>query len=139
MSFMIEAFLQREEYSTIQFLWGYHSTTARLRIHRLRQVRHEPQRDRQFIELEMRTQERNRPIGTRLARNFRNLDGCRAQRELGLLFLRRVVIEQHVLRYPAIQKGLDVLRGRKTTDLVAHHRLEIVGNARDGKDVLELR
>ncbi len=45
-------------------------------------VRHQPKRNGQFIQLEVRPQERDGPVGTRLARNLTDFDPRFAKREL---------------------------------------------------------
>ena len=74
---------------------------------RLRQLRDQSEGNGQFVELEVRAQEGNGAIAAGAARYFRHLYARFAQRELGLLLLAGVVVEQHVLRQPAVQVVLD--------------------------------
>lgn len=106
---------------------------------RLRQLRDQTERNGKLIELEVRPQEGHGAVHAGAARHLGHLHAGFAQRELRLLVLARVIVEQDVLGQPAVQVILDVGGGGEAADLVAHHGLHVVRDARHGEDVLQLR
>ena len=88
------------------------SVQDRVRLNLLRrggQISDQPQRNGEFIQLEVWTQESDGAIDTRLARDLRHVDARFTQRTLGLGCRRSRVIWRHVLRDPAVQESLRTL------------------------------
>src|SRR5207247_3906801 len=110
-----------QEYRTRNTTWRSASS-----LRRERQVRHQTHRNTQFVELEVRPQERHGPVNARLAGHFRDLDPGLTQRPLRLDALLRVVVRHYVVRDPVVEERLDLALRLIAADLVAHHRLEVV-------------
>src|SRR5262245_37152912 len=87
----------------------------------------------------MGTQESNCSVGARFARNFTYLDARITQWELCLQLLRSHVVEQHIAGYPLVEESFTLVARHETTDLVAHHDLQIVRESRARQNVLQLR
>src|SRR5664279_5530122 len=106
---------------------------------RLRQFGHEPQGDRQLVELKVRPQEGDRLVDAGLAGNFRDLDTGLAEGELRLDGRRGRVVGRDVVRDPLVEEEFDVFARGEAADLVPHDRLEVVGETGHREDVGELR
>ena len=102
------------------------------------QIRNEPERHRQLVELEVRLQEGHGAVRARLARHLHHVDPRLGERALGL-HRRRRVRHGDVVVDPAVEERLDLGARREAADLVAHHHLEVVREPRHGEDVRELR
>src|SRR5580704_16811534 len=86
---------------------------------RLRKLRHQPQRYRQLIQLEVRPQERDRFENSRLGLVFDYFYARFAQRILGLDGMGRGIVLRDVSDDPVIQEDLGILARRRAADLVA--------------------
>ena len=74
-----------------------------------RQFSHQSQRNRQFLQLKMRTQESDRVISPRFAGDLRYFDASVAKRKLGLEILAAMSSSRHVVRDPLIEKCLTLI------------------------------
>ena len=72
---------------------------------RLRQIRYQPQRNCEFIQLEVGTQEGHGAQRSRLSRHLHHLDTSLAQRPFRLCGGRRIVVRDHIVRDPLIQES----------------------------------
>src|SRR5450631_4584936 len=90
------------------------------------QFSYQPERNGQFIKLEVRTKESHRAINARLARYLRHVDPRFAQRTLSLGCGGSRIVRSHILCDPAVQESLRLFTRHKAADLIAHHRFEVV-------------
>src|ERR1051326_3000239 len=102
---------------------------VKLLLCRSRKFRYQPQRDSQFIQLEVRTEMGHRTIGTRSSGNFFDLDSRFAQRPLSLRIGGSRVVRSHILRDPRAKKTLCLFARHELADLVPADDLQIVREA----------
>src|SRR5579885_1930683 len=103
-----------------------------------RQLRYEPQGNRQLVQLEVRPQERHRAVDARLARHFRYIHARLAQGAARFHRRRSRIVRNHVLGNPAVQEQFRFGARHEAADLVAHHGLQIMGEPGDGHQVRQL-
>src|SRR6267142_2182982 len=87
----------------------------------LRQFRHQPQRHRKLVQLEVRFQERDRTVNTRFTRHLAYFDLCVSQRVRGLYRSRCSVIWSYVIHDPLVEPTLTIRAGHETAEFIAHH------------------
>src|ERR1700733_12622117 len=67
-------------------------------------IRYKPQGHGELIQLEVRTKERNRTQRSWLSRYLHYFNACLAQRPFRLCRGRRIVVRNHIVRYPLVQE-----------------------------------
>ena len=104
------------------------------------QFRHQPQRNRQLVQLEVRPQERDGAIARPACRELPATSIVASRKRLLRLDVGRCrVVRRDVVRDPLVQQALALRARHEAADLVAHHGLQVVREARDGQDVGQLR
>src|ERR1017187_2767671 len=104
----------------------------------LRQLRHQAERYREFLQLKVRPQESDGLEHARLGLVLDYFDTRLAQGVLSFDFVGSGVILRHIIDDPIIEEGFTILTGSETADLIPHHSLEIVGETGDGQHVRQL-
>src|SRR5215831_6902066 len=96
---------------------------------RRRQFRYQPQRYCQFIELEVRPEESDRFVNSRLARHLGDFNACFFKRMSSLNLRSHLVVTHYILVDPLIEKGFALAARHKAADLVAHHGFYVMRKA----------
>src|SRR6266849_3727221 len=104
-----------------------------------RQISNQSQRNRQLFQLEVRTQKRHRTVTAGLPWNLRNINARFPQRCSRFGLVGRGVIGNDVTSDPAVEKYLRFGARHEASNLVPHHRLQVVRESGNCHQVGQLR
>jgi hypothetical protein len=105
----------------------------------VREIGDEAHRDRELVELVVRLEEGDGAVGARACRDLDDVDARLGAAGIACIDGRAFDPRRDVVLDPAVEERVDLVARRVAADLVAHHHLQVVREARRGEDVGELR